>query len=129
MYVVRLFSAIATVYVLYQFAQEPENIDSLTHVGSDSIQDLFQYGMDRFVLGKLPDAGPGSKKKKSHYDIFMEAILEDEEEKKTITEEATVNETQEEGPVHNEDEYGPVETEKDKEEVEQKKEVDKEEEL
>lgn len=106
MYIVRLASAIATIYVLIQLAKEPENLEGLAHFGTDTIDDLFNWGNDRFVLGKLPEHGNATKRKKSHYDIFMEAILEEEEENKaTTTEQAPETE---EGPAHNEEEYGPI---------------------
>mmetsp|Transcript_29230 Transcript_29230/g.21762 ORF Transcript_29230/g.21762 Transcript_29230/m.21762 type:complete len:116 (+) Transcript_29230:763-1110(+) len=50
---------------------------------SDNLNDLFEWGNDRFVLGKLADkSGTAGKKKKSNYEIFMEAFMDDEEEKK-----------------------------------------------
>ena len=110
MYVVRLFSAIATIYIFWQLAQEPDNLDSLAKFGSESVNDLFDWGNDRFVLGKLPEhsGGNATKRKLSPHEIFMQAIIEEEEESKQPAEEAKPAE--EEGPAHNEDEYGPEET-------------------
>lgn len=45
------------------------------------MQDLFDWGNDRFVLGKLPDKGNSTKRKKSARELFEEAILGTEEEK------------------------------------------------
>lgn len=88
----------------------------------ESINDLFDWGNDRFVLGKLPEQGGNStKRKKSHYDIFMEAILEEEQENKAA-EETPAKVEEEEGPAHNEDEYGPLDDSKEAEKkVEEKK--------
>jgi hypothetical protein len=45
------------------------------------LNDLFDWGNDKFVLGKLPDANKnGTRRKKTHQEIFMEAILDDVEE-------------------------------------------------
>jgi hypothetical protein len=55
----------------------------LAKFGSESVNDLFDWGNNKFVLGNdAMKAGNSTKKKKSHYDIFMEAILEEEEENK-----------------------------------------------
>ena len=58
-------------------------MEGIAKFSGESINDLFDWGNDRFVLGKLPDAhGNATRRKKSHYDVFMEAILEEEEENK-----------------------------------------------
>jgi len=56
------------------------------------MHDLFEWGNDRFVKGRIADAsGKNSTKRKSNHQIFMEAIMEtDEEEKlKATAEKAT----------------------------------------
>ncbi len=54
-----------------------DNIDNIASFTNDNINDLFDWGHDRFVMGKITDAS-GGKKKKSNYEIFMEAIIEGE---------------------------------------------------
>jgi hypothetical protein len=46
------------------------------------MNDLFDWGHDRFVIGKLGDGAnsTGIRRKKSPHEIFMEAILETGEE-------------------------------------------------
>jgi len=56
---------------------EVDNIDNIASFTNDNINDLFDWGHDRFVMGKITDAS-GGKKKKSNYEIFMEAIIEGE---------------------------------------------------
>ena len=41
---------------------------------------MFNWGNDRFVLGKLPEAGNSTKRKKSARELFEEAIIGSEEE-------------------------------------------------
>ena len=55
MYVIRLVSAVSLIFLFYQLAQEPDNLENLAKFSSDGMQDLFDWGNDRFVLGKLPD--------------------------------------------------------------------------
>lgn len=55
---------------------------------SDSFHDLFDSGFDRFVLGKLPSAGNATKRKLTPQEIFMKAIMDDEEEAAKAAEEA-----------------------------------------
>lgn len=52
MVLLRIFSAVALVFFVFQLAKEPENLDSLTSFTSDSMDDLFNWGNDRFVLGR-----------------------------------------------------------------------------
>lgn len=80
----RIVSAVTLVFFVIQLAKEPENLSDLTSFTNDSMNDLFNWGNDRFVLGKLADNSGGNgtaKRKKSPQEIFMEAILEEEEEK------------------------------------------------
>lgn len=60
------------------------------------MNDLFNWGNDRFVLGQLPSSGGNStiKRKKSPQEIFMEAILDDEEPTKPAEEEQPLPETE-----------------------------------
>ena len=65
-------------------AKEPDNLDSLKSFADDSMTDLFNWGNDRFVLGRqIADHSGNStvKRKKTPQEIFMEAILDEEEEK------------------------------------------------
>jgi len=81
MIVLRVVSAIALGFFLYQLAQEPQNLDSLTSFADESMNDLFNWGNDRFVLGRqIADKSGNStgKRKKSPQEIFMEAILDEE---------------------------------------------------
>mmetsp|Transcript_38687 Transcript_38687/g.37033 ORF Transcript_38687/g.37033 Transcript_38687/m.37033 type:complete len:87 (+) Transcript_38687:686-946(+) len=82
MFFVRICSAVGIIFLLYQFSLETENIDGLTNFTSDNLNDLFDWGHDRFVMGKIADKSGNAKKKKSNYEIFMEAIMEGEEEEK-----------------------------------------------
>lgn len=81
--VLRLLSAVGLVFIVYQIAQEPSNIDDLTSFTGDSIHDMFEWGNERFVQGRIADGSKnGTKRKKTHHEIFMEAIMEAEEEEK-----------------------------------------------
>ncbi|TNV78137.1 hypothetical protein FGO68_gene1137 [Halteria grandinella] len=57
------------------------NLWPLSSFTNDSMNDLFNWGNDRFVLGRIEDkSGNGTaKRKKTPQQIFMEAILEEEE--------------------------------------------------
>ena len=97
MVLLRVVSAIALIFFLIQLAKEPENLDGLASFTSDSMNDLFDWGNDRFVLGQLADkahAGnsTGVKRKKSPQEIFMEAILDPEPEDEPKKEEEPVPE-------------------------------------
>lgn len=60
---------------------DPENLDSLTSGTAGSIDDLFYWGHDRFVMGKITDGKNSTvKRKKTNHEIFMEAIMEGESE-------------------------------------------------
>jgi hypothetical protein len=90
MIVLRVVSAVALIFFLYQLAQEPQNLDSLTSFADESMNDLFNWGNDRFVLGRqIADKSGNStgKRKKSPQEIFMEAILDEEPAPATETKE------------------------------------------
>lgn len=68
MVLLRVASAVALVFFVVQLAKEPENLEGLTSFTNDSMNDLFNWGNDRFVLGKLADKSGGNgtaKRKKS----------------------------------------------------------------
>ena len=80
----RIGSAIALVFFVIQLAKEPDNLDGLRSFADDSMTDLFNWGNDKFVLGRqIADHSGNStiKRKKTPQEIFMEAILDEEEEK------------------------------------------------
>lgn len=52
MVLLRIASAIALVFLVFQLTKEPENLDSLTSFTTDSMDDLFNWGNDKFVLGR-----------------------------------------------------------------------------
>lgn len=79
MVILRILSAIGLVFLLYMLAQEPANIDEITNFTNENLQDLFNWGNDRFVLGRIADTSNTTNKKKSAREIFMEAILDEEE--------------------------------------------------
>ena len=82
MILLRLASAVALIFFVIQLAKEPENLDSLKSFSKESMDDLFNWGNDRFVLGRqIADKSGNStvKRKKTPQEIFMEAILDDEE--------------------------------------------------
>jgi translocation protein SEC62 len=85
MILLRLASAVALVFFVIQLAKEPDNLDSLKGFTKDSMDDLFNWGNDRFVLGRqIADKSGNStvKRKRTPQEIFMEAILDEEELKK-----------------------------------------------
>jgi hypothetical protein len=51
MYLLRIVSAISLVYFIYLLGKEPENLDSIASFTNENINDLFNWGNDRFVLG------------------------------------------------------------------------------
>lgn len=97
MFLLRLVSAVSLTFFMFQLAKDPENLDSLSSFTNDSMNDFFNWGNDRFVLGQLPSSGnsTGIRRKKSPQEIFMEAILEDEEDtsSKGVVEDAPDAET------------------------------------
>ena len=85
MYIIRLISAVSLIFLFYQLAQDPENLGDLASFSKDGMNDLFDWGNDRFVLGKLPDAsGNSNVKKKSARQLFEEAILGEPEEEEYV---------------------------------------------
>lgn len=67
MVLLRIVSAAALVFFVIQLAKEPENLEGLSSFTNDSMNDLFNWGNDRFVLGKLADnsgSGNGTAKRK-----------------------------------------------------------------
>ncbi len=56
MFILRGISAIGLTYLLYQMSQEPQNIDDIVNLGQ-GFDDLFDWGHERFVLGKLGEGG------------------------------------------------------------------------
>ena len=77
---IRIASAILCIFIVIQLAKEPENIDNLTDFTSSNMNDLFEWGNERFVHGKIADSnGNGTRRAKSSRDIFMSAIFDDEE--------------------------------------------------
>lgn len=54
MFVLRLISAVSLTFFIFQLAKEPENLDSLTSFTNENLNDLFNWGNERFVLGQLP---------------------------------------------------------------------------
>ena len=84
MILMRIGSAVALVFFVIQLAKEPDNLDSFKSFADDSMTDLFNWGNDKFVLGRqIADHSGNStvKRKKTPQEIFMEAILDEEEEK------------------------------------------------
>lgn len=68
MFILRLASAVALVFFFFQLAKEPENLDNIASFTSENLDDLFNWGNDKFVLGRLADQGPGgnsTKRRKS----------------------------------------------------------------
>ena len=67
MMLLRLVSAVALIFFVIQLGKEPENLDSLSSFTNDSMNDLFNWGNDRFVLGQIADKSGNStaKRKKS----------------------------------------------------------------
>ena len=102
----RVGSAIALIFFVIQLAKEPDNLDSLRSFADDSMTDLFNWGNDKFVLGRqIADHSGNStvKRKKTPQEIFMEAILDEEEPPKQETkpaEEETPKEEKNEDKEH-----------------------------
>ena len=67
MVLLRIVSAVSLVFFVIQLAKEPDNLDSLMSFTDDSMNDLFNWGNDRFVLGQIADKSGNStmKRKKS----------------------------------------------------------------
>jgi Translocation protein Sec62 len=103
MILMRVGSAIALIFFVIQLAKEPDNLEGLRSFADDSMTDLFNWGNDKFVLGRqIADHSGNStvKRKKTPQEIFMEAILDEEEqppkqEEPVKTEETTKEEKNE----------------------------------
>jgi hypothetical protein len=67
MFIIRLVSAISLIYFFFQLAKEPENLDNIASFTNENLNDLFDWGNNRFVLGQLPSQGGNStlRRKKS----------------------------------------------------------------
>ena len=110
MILMRVGSAIALVFFVYMLSKEPENLDSLRSFADDSMNDFFNWGNDKFVLGRqIADHSGNStvKRKKTPQEIFMEAILEEDElpkhESKPVKEEEKPEQKEEEKTEQKED--------------------------
>jgi hypothetical protein len=106
MILMRVGSAIALVFFVIQLAKEPENLDSLRSFADDSMTDFFNWGNDKFVLGRqIADHSGNStvKRKKTPQEIFMEAILDEEETPKKEEETPSQEEQKEEKNEDKED--------------------------
>ena len=55
MVLVRIASAFLLAFVVYNIAQEPENIDNIGNFTQDNLNDLFEWGNQRFVMGQIAD--------------------------------------------------------------------------
>lgn len=97
MMLLRLLSAVSLIFLVIQLAKEPENLDSLSSFTNESMNDFFNWGNDKFVLGKIEDkSGNGTaRRKKTPQEIFMEAIMDDEEPAKKVEETPKVAEEEE----------------------------------
>ena len=51
MFIIRLVSAISLIFFIFQLAKEPENLDSLKDFTNENLNDFFNWGNDKFVLG------------------------------------------------------------------------------
>ena len=51
MFILRLVSAVALTFFVFQLAKEPDNLDNLASFTNENLNDLFNWGNDRFVLG------------------------------------------------------------------------------
>ena len=82
MIVLRISSAVGLVYLLYMLSQEPEHISNLKNFTSENMEDLFNWGNDRFVMGRIEDQNMNkTARKKTAQEVFMEVLLGDENEK------------------------------------------------
>ena len=113
MVLLRLVSAVAIIFFVIQLAKEPENLDGLTSFTNESMNDFFNWGNDKFVLGQLADKSGGGnstlKRRKSPQEVFMEAILDDPEDfGHPINDEPAVVEEVESKPLSDEDLDGPI---------------------
>jgi signal transduction histidine kinase len=113
MVALRVLSAVGLVFLVVQLAKEPENVGSLASFADDSMNDLFQWGSDKFVYGRqIADMsgpnGTAGKRKKTPQEIFMEAILEPEEEQPAAAQKEEEKEEEEERTTEEDEEAGSV---------------------
>ena len=80
------------------------------------MNDIFDWGNDRFVLGKLPDSGNSTKKKKTARELFEEAILGEPEEQEFKEFKKDLDQ-EENSDKDNEDDATDTDENQDKEEV------------
>ena len=76
MLLLRLASGFAIYYGATEFLKEPQNLDSLMSGGSELINEVFEWGQNKF-LG-VPDNSTMIQTKKSARQIYAEAFMEDE---------------------------------------------------
>jgi hypothetical protein len=76
MLLLRLASGFAIYYGATEFFKEPQNLDSLMSGGSELINEVFEWGQNKF-LG-VPDNSTMIQTKKSARQIYAEAFMEDE---------------------------------------------------
>ena len=68
MFVLRLVSAVSLIFFFFQLAKEPENLDNIASFTNENLNDLFNWGNDRFVLGQIGHSSGGNstiKRRKS----------------------------------------------------------------
>lgn len=54
----------------------------MTSFTGENLNDLFEWGNERFVMGRIADSSAaGAKRKKTARELFMDAILDPEENK------------------------------------------------
>ena len=76
MLLLRLASAFAIYYGATEFLKEPQNLESLLSGGGEIINEVFEWGQNKF-LG-VPDNSTMIQTKKSARQIYAEAFMEDE---------------------------------------------------
>lgn len=76
MLLLRLASAFAIYYGATEFLREPQNLDSLLSGSGDLINEVFEWGQNKF-LG-VADNSTMLQTKKSARQIYAEAFMEDE---------------------------------------------------
>jgi len=83
MILLRVSSAVGLVYLIYMLSQEPEHISNLSDFTTENIDDLFNWGNNRFVMGQIEDQNTNkTARKKTAQEIFMEVLLGEEEDEK-----------------------------------------------
>jgi hypothetical protein len=76
MLLLRLASGFAIYYGVTEFMREPQNLDSLLNGGGELINEMFEWGQNKF-LG-VADNSTMIQTKKSARQIYAEAFMEDE---------------------------------------------------